>query len=210
MKIILASLAGLVVGYAIAKQQYTEKCIEAYDLGWQDHKEAVEVEVSAAAQEADEKAEIKREAEEQAHLEPEEAEYGPDGWQHKKDTQEVTVEAAQALIEHNGYTAYNTPPKPKGPTVATPAISEIPVTITFKEFDNTPPGYEQYVLTYYEGNNILVSQAGKPIKGKDLVRTVGDLLTFKEGEDAIYVRNPKLKMDFEIVRDPNSFTDVDG
>jgi hypothetical protein len=191
MKIVLASLAGLVVGYAIAKQHYTEKCIEAYDLGWQDAKG--EFEKPTDKQDVQEAVAETEETPTPAEVE------------------EVTVEAAQALIEHNGYTAYNTPPKPKGPTVSTPPISEIPVTITFKEYDSTPPGYEQYVLTYYEGNNILVSQAGKPIKGKDLIRTVGDLLgTFKDGEDAIYVRNPKLKMDFEIVRDPNSFTDVDG
>jgi hypothetical protein len=191
MKIVLASLAGLVVGYAIAKQQYTEKCIEAYDLGWQDAKGEFE--------KVTDKQDV-QEAVAETEEPPTPAE-----------VEEVTVEAAQALIEHNGYTAYNTPAKPKGPTVSTPVISEIPVPITFKEYDSTPPGYEQYVLTYYEGNNILVSQAGKPIKGKDLVRTVGDLLgTFKDGEDAIYIRNPKLKMDFEIVRDANSFTDVDG
>lgn len=129
-----------------------------------------------------------------------------------EEVEETTVEAAKSLIEHEGYTSYNTvmPEKPKGPTV-TSLIQELPVTISFDEYDNTPPGYEQYTLTYYEGSNTLVSQAGKVIKGKDLVRTIGDLLgTFKEGEDAIWVRNPKLKMDFEIVRDAHSFTDVDG
>lgn len=134
------------------------------------------------------------------------------GGEEKEEAQEVTVEAAQALIETQGYTAYNkVAEKPRPPKIDTPAITEVPVKITFEEFDLTPPGFEQYTLTYYEGNNTLVSQAGKVIKGKDRVRTVGDLLgTFEDGKDAIYVRNPKLKMDFEVVRDPHGFTDVDG
>lgn len=205
MKIVLVGVAGFAAGFmtaaVFAAHTHQQKLDEEI--------EAIKAEYKAKADEAVEnyKEEIESEWErierENATGKLDDEEPSPE------EVEETTIEAAQALIEQNGYTAYNTPVKqPKGPTVSTPPISEIPVKITFEEFDDTPKDYEQYTLTLYMGNNKLVSQSGKVIKGKDLVRTVGDLLgSFEEGKDAIYIRNPKLKMDFEVVRDPKSFED---
>jgi hypothetical protein len=213
LKIALAFVAGCVIGGSIVRSVMTEKCMEAYDLGWQDRKDTERTDELARLADEEEQAEIERErlqqeeAEEAFRSDPaNEVVEGPDGPTYKDQVEDITVGAVETLIEKQGYTQYNKPVAPKGPTVITPAIPELPVLITFEEFDNTPADYEQYVLTLYMGNNKLVSQSGKVISGVDLVRTVGDLLgNFADGDNAIWIRNPKLKMDFEVVRDPKSF-----
>lgn len=135
---------------------------------------------------------------------------------------ESLVESAADLIQRVGYNQMSEKKPaaeavaPKGPTTSSvPAISELPTVIDLYEYDQTDdPRYrewEQYTLTYYVGDNTLVSQTDSVIEGKDLVRTVGDLLgSFPEGGDSLYIRNPILKMDFEVVRDPRSYADVRG
>lgn len=220
MKIVLVGVGSFVTGFLLAataagvihkerlhaeidaiKEEYKALA----DSAVEEYKESIEAEWERIEAEK---------AEEEFRSKPEnQVVEGPDGLTYADqlgEGDELTIEGqVYEIIEKQGYTAYNTPVKqPKGATVSTPAISEIPVKITFEEFDLTPKDYEQYVLTYHMGNNKLVSQTGKVIDGKDLIRTVGDLLgSFEEGKDAIYVRNPKLKMDFEVVRVPTSYED---
>jgi hypothetical protein len=204
LKLVLAVAFGYMLGTAITRGVYNEKVLESYDLGWNDAKEEYQEkdapEPSPDEIDYNETVAVAEETFEQEAM--------------------ITVAAAKLLIEEQGYTSYDKKserPKPKQPKGETTSSTDLPYLISLFEFDQDErPAFrdhEQYTLTLFEGDNQLVSQADKPIEGKDRVRTVGDLLSRFSGEDApdsIYIRNPRLKMDFEVVRDPGSYQDKAG
>lgn len=66
-------------------------------------------------------------------------------------------------------------------------------------------------LTYYAGDKVLADDGDEIIE--DLSSTVGEDFADHFGEyedDAVFVRNDRLKCDYEICRDPRSFADVVG
>ena len=84
----------------------------------------------------------------------------------------------------------------------------VPYTISFEEFNENAEHHEQTTLTYYEADDTLVDAQDKPIDNTDY--TVGDdnLSRFGHGSgdpNVVYVRNEKIDMDFEIVRDNGSY-----
>jgi hypothetical protein len=190
-----------------AKQYFLDQIGEAL----QDAKDELEKE-KAAAENVDEQTKLLKDAVDEVEALQNEQEEVADS----------LVESAAELIKRVGYNQMSEKKpaaeavEPKGPTVSsTPAISELPVVIDLYEYDQTDdPRYkdwEQYTLTYYVGDNTLVSQADSVIEGKDRVRTVGDLLgSFPDDGDSLYIRSPILKMDFEVVRDPRKYADVRG
>lgn len=206
LKLILAVAFGYMLGTAITRGVYTEKVLESYDVGWNDAKEEY--------QEKDAPGILTDEVTIEGVTYDIEEQISP------KEEPMITVAAAKLLIEEQGYTSYDKKserPKPKQPKGETTSSTDLPYLISLFEFDQDErPAFrdhEQYTLTLFEGDNQLVSQADKPIEGKDRVRTVGDLLSRFSGEDApdsIYIRNPRLKMDFEVVRDPGSYQDKAG
>lgn len=69
------------------------------------------------------------------------------------------------------------------------------------EFD-----YRQASLTYYEGDEILVDDQNAPVYNFE--NAIGPL-RFGHGsgeENIFYVRNPKLRMDYEIIRNPGHYS----
>lgn len=86
---------------------------------------------------------------------------------------------------------------------------DIPYAISFEEFNENAPGHEQTTLTYFALDDTLVDAQDKPIDNTEY--TVGDdnLNRFGHGSgdpNVVYVRNEKIDMDFEVVRDKGSYS----
>lgn len=85
---------------------------------------------------------------------------------------------------------------------------DIPFAIGFEEFNENEAGHEQTTLTYYSEDDTLVDAQDKPIDSVDY--TIGDdnLNRFGDGSgdpNVVYVRNPKIEMDFEVIRENGSY-----
>lgn len=68
--------------------------------------------------------------------------------------------------------------------------------------------YKQVQLTYFEGDDVLCDEADAPIR--DYERVIGaDNLKFGRGSQdkkVVYIRNDKLKADFEVVKNERKYT----
>ncbi len=85
---------------------------------------------------------------------------------------------------------------------------EFPFVITKEEFDQAEADYQQGSLTYFDGDNILIDDTDKPC---DLDFTIGaeNVLRFGHGsgdKNIVYIRNPKLELDFEVTQSLGTFT----
>lgn len=83
-----------------------------------------------------------------------------------------------------------------------------PYIISWDEFKKNQPDYIQTVLTYFEADGVLVDEKDVPIDQTDMTVGDGALTRFGHGSrdnNIVYVRNPVLDMDFEIVRTPKSY-----
>lgn len=133
----------------------------------------------------------------------------------KEEIEKVTVEAAKTLIETEGYTSYNTlkpaaPVRPEGPTTAGEGIRG-PYVISQEEFFDRGLD-KQNQITYYSGNDILVSAKGKVVAAADRTVLIGlDALSkfgeMSEDDNVVYIRNPNLGagVDFEITLDEGNY-----
>ena len=82
-----------------------------------------------------------------------------------------------------------------------------PYVISPMDFD-TEDDYEVYTLTYY-ADGVLTDEQNNPIENVDDMVGRDSLNTFGEYEDdAVHVRNERLKCDFEILRDLSNYSDV--
>ncbi len=87
---------------------------------------------------------------------------------------------------------------------------EVPYLISTEEFmANDEFAFDQITLTYFEGDDTLTDEREDIVS--DVVRTVGrdNLLRFGENSqdpNVVYVRNERLRSDFEIVRDPGKYS----
>ena len=90
-------------------------------------------------------------------------------------------------------------------------IREEPYVITPEEFDpldDSPEAYEKITLTYY-ADDILADDGDIVVDDVEFVIGSEALESFGEyEEDAVYVRNDKLKTEYEIVRDERNYIDV--
>lgn len=83
-----------------------------------------------------------------------------------------------------------------------------PYVIHRDEFWNEEKGYDQSTLNYYAGDDIMTDSDDTPIYNYQ--NTVGELL-FGHGsgdKNVFFVRNEKLKSEYEIIRDMDSFSSV--
>lgn len=83
-----------------------------------------------------------------------------------------------------------------------------PYVISVEEFGENPQEYDQQTVTYYEGDDTLADSRNQPIEEID--STVGDdnLERFGHGSNdvnVVYVRNERLELDFEVIRDPGYY-----
>lgn len=85
---------------------------------------------------------------------------------------------------------------------------EVPYIIHKEEFDATPDGYDQYTLTYFEGDDVLSDERDKVIEDQDNTVGLENLNRFGQGSgdpNIVYVRNEKLKVDIEVVHSDGKF-----
>lgn len=80
-----------------------------------------------------------------------------------------------------------------------------PFVITRDEFMESES--EQQSITYYEGDDVLADDADKPVDIDSLIG-VANVLRFGHGSGdpkVVYIRNPKLDLDFEVVHSTGKF-----
>jgi len=81
-----------------------------------------------------------------------------------------------------------------------------PYVITDDEFHSEESGFRQTSLRYYAGDNQVVDEDGAPmINYPDIL---GDELKFgkgSKGHDVVFIRNPRLEQEYEVIRDYDSF-----
>ena len=87
---------------------------------------------------------------------------------------------------------------------------DAPYVITHDEYMEAEPEYNQVILTYYIGDDVLTDDKDQPIDETDA--TVGDdnLLRFGHGSKdnkIVYVRNDRLDLDFEILQSHGSYVE---
>lgn len=117
------------------------------------------------------------------------------------------------LVTSTGYTDYSGPSQVELPLVeAEPTIEkkrmgeEMPYVIAPDEAGELD--YEVISLTYY-ADNILADDLDELVEDVDRVIGFESLLTFgRYEEDSVYVRNDRLKADYEILMDERNYSDV--
>lgn len=114
------------------------------------------------------------------------------------------MEYASKIAKEEGYVNYGEPEKP---TDKLPSSDGSPYVIAPEEFGMLDE-YDTISITYY-ADQILADDDDRPIENVE--ETVGfDSLThFGEYEDdSVFVRNDRLKVDFEILKDLRKYADV--
>jgi hypothetical protein len=95
-----------------------------------------------------------------------------------------------------------------------PRDPEVPYIIHKDEYDITPDGYEQYTLTYFEGDDVLSDDRDRVIEDQDKTVGLGNLSKFGIGSgdpNIVYIRNEELKVDIEVVHSDGKYaTEVHG
>lgn len=86
-----------------------------------------------------------------------------------------------------------------------------PHVIDVEELGETPPGWQQITITWYTEDNVVVDDKEQPIRNPETI--IGPLTLDGFGgisgdPNIRYVRSPKLEVDFEIILDRRSYTDV--
>jgi hypothetical protein len=115
------------------------------------------------------------------------------------ETTEIIGEAASALLEYQGEPA-------DGPT---PTFEYI-VLLTQREYEQeTPDDYDQVTVTYWALDGIL-SVSPEDTKQLDVIKAIGNIDPAWFGQksdypDVCYVRNTRMKIDFEVVRSLESY-----
>lgn len=87
-----------------------------------------------------------------------------------------------------------------------------PHIISFQEFGETDAGWQQLTITWYNGDGVLVDDKEQPIRDTNSitgVKPVKSMFGGVSGDPSImYIRNPRLEVDFEVVWDDGSYVDV--
>jgi hypothetical protein len=99
-----------------------------------------------------------------------------------------------------------------GPAIPVVVDEDEPHLIPEEEYLANETGYEQYSMTYYLGDGVLADDRDQPVEGDKLDETVGDnnLTHFQnlpENEHIIYVRNNKLRAEFEISKSDGNYAE---
>lgn len=93
-----------------------------------------------------------------------------------------------------------------------PRSSEKPFVVTTQEFfEDDDDDYSRITITYWEEDDILADEREQMIPDIDALVGHDNLKHFGKGSDdenVLYVRNDKIKADFEVVRDPRSYSEV--
>lgn len=116
------------------------------------------------------------------------------------------MEYASKLVDCE-YTNYSNIEMPLNDVKSNDDVVERPYVITPKEFSDNYD-YETITLTYYS-DKVLTDDLDEPIEDIENVVGVESLTHFGEYEDdSVYVRNDRLRVDYEILLDERKYTDV--
>lgn len=132
--------------------------------------------------------------------------------QHKADIAKLKPDLVDyaAKLQEEGYVNYtehskkNTEEKKEEPMLDTLYV------ISPDEFGATDD-YTQISLVYYDGDEVLADEEDEVVE--DIAGTVGEDFAEHFGEyedDTVFVRNDRLRCDYEICKDNRSYADVTG
>lgn len=132
--------------------------------------------------------------------------------QHKADIAKLKPDLVDyaAKLQEEGYVNYtehskkNTEEKKEEPMLDTPYV------ISPDEF-GTSDNYTQISLVYYDGDEVLADEEDDVVE--DIAGTVGEDFAEHFGEyedDSVFIRNDRLRCDYEICKDNRSYADVTG
>lgn len=98
---------------------------------------------------------------------------------------------------------------PNDPMAHYVRISGQPYIISVDEFFNSEEEWEKNSLSYYEGDDVLIDEAEKEVDDRD--RYIGDrhldMFGVLSGDKkVVYVRNPQISADFEIILEKGKYT----
>lgn len=88
---------------------------------------------------------------------------------------------------------------------------DAPYIIHLDEFKQNEPEHDQVTYTYYEVDDVLANTRSMQIEDMDETVGLGNLARWGHGshdENIVYVRNEKLGLDFEILRDRGSYAET--
>lgn len=127
------------------------------------------------------------------------------------------IAAAEALISYKGETVHEVPKteaKVIVQNVFQQAVREVdetkPHVITEDEYMANDNSYDQISLTYYQGDKVLTDTRDEPIPDIDAAVGEANMLGFdqlSEDEHILYVRNNRLKVDFEVQRSTGKYAE---
>jgi hypothetical protein len=84
-----------------------------------------------------------------------------------------------------------------------------PYIIHQDEYQGNETGYKQEVLTWYAGDEVLTDEDEEPMDNADEIVDLNHMSRFGHGTDdfnVIFVRNDRLRMEYEICRSPDGCT----
>lgn len=87
---------------------------------------------------------------------------------------------------------------------------EEPYPITKQEFELCEKDYEQTTLTYFDGDNVLIDERDMPVPSIEATVGADNMTRFGYGSqdpNVIYIRNNRVKLDIEVVRDPGTYSE---
>lgn len=86
---------------------------------------------------------------------------------------------------------------------------EAPYIITDEEFFQNEKEYEQFNLTYFEGDDVVADQADVPMENSDKILGESNLRFGYGSKDhnTVYVRNDSLEAEYEIVRSTGKYSE---
>ena len=132
--------------------------------------------------------------------------------QHKADIAKLKPDLVNyaAKLQKEGYTNYTEHSQKNNITEKDESMPDKPYIISPDEFGNSD-NYTQISLTYYAKDGVLADDEDEIVEEVD--DTVGDDFADHFGDyedDSVFVRNDRLRCDFEILKDNRSYREVTG
>lgn len=93
---------------------------------------------------------------------------------------------------------------------ASPYVRQDPYVITSEQYVDDEAGYEQITLTYYEGDGVfadkddVIFDRARDSLGESNLSRFGEE---SQDENVVYVRNERIRRDFEVIRTEGNFAD---
>lgn len=132
--------------------------------------------------------------------------------QHKADIAKLKPDLVNyaAKLQEEGYVNYTEHSKKNTEEKKEDPMPDTPYVISPDEF-GASDNYAQISLVYYDGDEVLADEEDEIVE--DIAGTVGEDFAEHFGEyedDSVFVRNDRLRCDYEICKDNRSYADVTG